>query len=304
MIGHITILIKKRNELLAVFRKAMLDKHHLYLNLVFRLLWSSTFALILTSCFSAAKTFQGFQEKSSDVESIVFLHEAMILRDIQGKRHFIHEQENIRSLECIHEAVKNIVISKGYEVSKQSIWSIGLTEKPGTPLLVFTGSKGEWPGFFSDEKLVQEASPVAVKRFGFDEEAIPVAGSLHRHLKSESELIREMKGTFYSSYTKKLNLPQNSALLITQSYGEQIFTGKKIVEWTIAILGGLVSGSGRGADIIQHDTTTHFLFIVHSDTGELLWADYYDEIGGNRSEYALEHGLRKLLDELPNHEPN
>lgn len=280
----------------------MVQKRNFDLSLVARFLWISTCTLILASCFSAARTFEGFQEKSSGVESIVFLHEAMILKDIQGKRHFIHEQENIRSLKCIHEAVKNIAISKGYGVSDWSIWSIGLSEKPGTPLLVFTGSEDEWPGFFDDEKLAQKASPVEVKSFGFDEDIIPVAGSLHRHLKAESELIRDMKGTFYSTYTKKLSLPQNSALLITQSYGEQIFTGKKIAEWTIAILAGLASGSGSGADIIQHDTTTHFVFILKSDTGELLWADYYDEIGGNRSERALENGLRKLLDELPDHQ--
>jgi hypothetical protein len=226
----------------------------------------------------------------------------MILKDIQGDRHFIHEQENIRSLKCIHEAVKNIVISKGYGVSDRSMWSIGLSEKPGTPLLVFTGNEGEWPGFFDDEKLAQKASPVDVKSFGFDEDVIPVAGSLHRHLKAEAELIRDMNETFYSTYTKKLSLPRNSALLITQSYGEQIFTGKKIAEWTFTILAGLASGSGQGADIIQHDTTTHFVFILQSDTGELLWADYYHEIGGNRSERALENGLRKLLGELPDHQ--
>ena len=230
-----------------------------------RFLLVSAGALILASCYSAAKTFEGFQDSSSDIESVVLLHEAVIQRDVQGKRHFIHEHENIRSLESINNAVKKLVIEKGYDVSNRSIWSIGLTEKPDTPVLVFDGNEGDWPSFFSDEKLVQESSPIWVQSLGFDESHIPYVGALHRQLKAESDLIREMKGTFYSSYTRMLNLPSNSVLLITQSFGEQIFTGKKVTEWAAIILGGLASGSA-GSAVPQSDTTTHLLFILRSDT--------------------------------------
>jgi hypothetical protein len=41
------------------------------------------------------------------------------------------------------------------------------------------------------------------------------------------------------------------------------------------------------------------VYILHSESGELLWVDYLNEIGGNRSESALKNGLEKLFSKLP-----
>jgi hypothetical protein len=256
------------------------------------------FSIALVSCYSAAKIYDEFSAKSSKIETVVLVHEAQIFNDIQGKRHFIHIQDNVRSLEWIHSSVKQIVERKGYSVSDQSMWSIGLSEKPNTPLLVFTESEEEWPDFFADEKLFLKPTPIAVKSFGFEDHSISTLGGLHRHLQMESESITDMKGTYYGSYIRQLSLPENSVMLLTQSVGTRIYTGKKV---TIFMIGTLAALAGVPLENVswEQDITSHSLFILHSATGELLWADYLEEVGGNRSTGALENGLERLFSELP-----
>jgi len=269
-----------------------------FTRLLIELLLCLLFSVILMSCYSAAKIYDEFSAKSSEIETVVLVHEAQIFNDIQGKRHFIHIQDNVRSLEWIHSSVKQIVKRKGYSVSDQSLWSIGLSEKPNTPLLVFTESEDEWPSFFADEKLFLKPTPIAVRSFGFEDHSISTLGALHRHLYMESESITDMKGTYYSSYIRELSLPENSVMLLTQSVGNRIYTGKNI---TIFMIGTLAALAGAPPENVswEQDTTSHFLFILHSATGELLWADYLEEVGGNRSASALENGLEKLFSELP-----
>lgn len=48
------------------------------------------------------------------------------------------------------------------------------------------------------------------------------------------------------------------------------------------------------------DTSVH-LFAILNHRGKLLWADVFEETGGNRGEKTLENGLVKLFSHLPDH---
>ncbi|MFC1695726.1 hypothetical protein ACFL1C_06335 [Pseudomonadota bacterium] len=271
------------------------------LRFIVSLLFVSIAIQSLSSCYRAAKIYEEFVEQAPGVDTVILIHDVLILDDIQGKRHYIHIEENFQALEWINDVVKEIVESKGYDVSDRSVWSIGLTEKPGTPYLVFTESTGEKPGFFANTGLSNRQTPIEVRTAGFAEYDISTIAALLRHLNLEGQSIEEMEGTFYSSYTRKLDLPRQSVLLVTQTFGEQIPTGKKISVLMRDLLLGTVLNLSPPP--MEHDITKHFLFILDSQTGELLWADLFEELGGNRNKNELYQGLSRLFSELPDREP-
>jgi hypothetical protein len=146
------------------------------------------------------------------------------------------------------------------------------------------------PGFYAVNELEHKPAPIVVQLSGFEETCVESLAALHRQLRA-SQNVKRLKGAVFDQ-VKGLDLPADSILLLTQSFGEQYPAGKKVGEAFLSLI---------TSRMWQQDNTYHLLFVLRPGTGEVLWADSLYETGGNRTEVALKRGLEKLLSDLPNH---
>jgi hypothetical protein len=265
--------------------------------------------LTISGCNPRYSVFKDHYE--NDVEqtnNVILIHDATVLSAIARNNYLIHQQRSIDALNWVNSTIADIVERKGYRVSDRGIWSVGLTFEPGTSILVFQGTSDEVPDSKNTVDVKRDYIPTYVKAIGFDDKAASVITDLHWPL-SWLHDEKDWEDIVYSN-VKSLDIPADSVLLVSQSIGVQVPWGAKVVQFFYSMINHLGSTEYLAARNLffpqkepwDSDTSVHLIAVLNHQ-GKLLWADVYEEIGGNRSEETLRNGLEKLFSHLPDH-PN
>jgi len=269
-------------------------------------------AVVFSACTPRYSVFvDRYESEVEQINEVVLIHDATILSAISRHNHLIHQDRSIEALEWVNNSISQIVTEKGYEVSDRTVWSVGLTFEPETSVLVYKGNSDEVPGSKNIADVNRMFIPIYLDSIGFDNESIAIISDLHWRL-SWLKNEEDWEDIVYRS-VKSLELPADTVLLFTQSIGVQVPWGVKVGLFFYSMLDAMATQTGStkytaSMNLLfppkiepgDSDTSVH-LFAILNHRGKLLWADVFEEIGGNRGEKTLENGLEKLLSKLPDH---
>jgi len=247
-----------------------------------------------------------YESEAEQINEVVLVHDAAILSAIAPGNYLIHQERSIEALKWVNSSITAIVKKKGYTVSAKTVWSVGLTFEPETSVLVFQGASDETPDSKNLTDVKRLNIPTYLNAVGFDDRSIVVISDLHwplSWLRNEEDL----EEIVYPSVVS-LELPVDSVLLVTQSIGVQVPLGPKVGQlfhFLLDQIGSTEYLAMRNAllpprEPWDSDTSVHLLAILNH-RGSLLWADVFEETGGNRRQESLENGLERLFSHLPDH---
>ena len=263
--------------------------------------------VIISACTPRYSVFvDRYESEVEQINKVVLIHDATILSAISRHNHLIHQERSIEALKWVNNSITDIVKEKGYKVSDRTVWSVGLTFEPETSVLIFQGTSDEVPDRKNIIDMKRVYIPTYLDSIGFNDESVSVISDLHRPL-SWLKDEEDWEDIVYRSVIS-LELPVDSVLLVTQSVGVQVPWGAKVGQFFYSMLGQIGSTEYLAMknallptrEPYDSDTSVH-LFAILNYRGNLLWADVFEEIGGNRGEETLENGLEKLFSKLPDH---
>ena len=262
---------------------------------------------VICACTPRYSVFvDSYESEVEQINTVILIHDATILSAISRHNYLIHQERSIEALDWVNSSITDIVKAKGYKISDKTFRSVGLTFEPKTSVLLFQGESNDVPDAENTIDVKRVDIPTYLDSAGFDNESVSAISKLHWPL-SWLKYEEDWEDIVYRDI-RKLSLPIDSVLLITQSVGVQVPWGAKVGQFFYSMLDQIGSTEYLAMknallpprEPWDSDTSSH-LFAVLNYQGDLLWADVFEEIGGNRSEEALENGLEKLFAHLPDH---
>jgi len=220
---------------------------------------------------------------SHEIKHVLIMVEYLDAKDdTQGFWNF-DEISNLTNQDFLYEMASQMLMSKGYDISDKSLKTSGLIIARD---------------FYMDhyvEKQLQEdviSPPYIIRSVNLDDEVIQGLEILLAELnRPMSKVMSDYRGFVKNNYreqTANIDLPNESAILIIQSYKPRVSMLKNLN------LGYSVSSAYSDGQIalgMRKQNYTSHAYMIHNGTGDLLWS--------NKTRLITESNQEKFFRELP-----
>jgi len=202
--------------------------------------------------------------------------------DIKGFWNF-DEVSNLTNQDFLFEIASQMLVNKGYQISDKNLKTSGLII-----------ARDFYMDHYVDKQLQEDviSPPYIVRSVNLDDKNIQGLEILLAELnRPMSTVMADYRGFIKNNYhelTSNINLSNESAILIIQSYKPRVSMLKNLD------LGYSVSSAdpdGQVAIGIAKKNYTSYAYLIHKGTGDLLWS--------NKTRLITESNQEKFFRELP-----
>jgi hypothetical protein len=228
----------------------------------------TTLTFTLMACapkYSFVKT--KFDNEAPQIENILFVLDYVSLKDDVGELWDFDENKNIKNMDKMYSQIENILKSKGYNVLKSNLKASGL--------LINDEYQAE---HYLDKKLQEDliSPPFLIRSNDINEENINNLRILNFDVRNHlaGQISSKIKNLGYGQLPSldqlnMLDLPANTAIVVVNSNRPKVSAIK-------AIGVGVMSAALTGGYLFlsSHGVPSTFGYMVHADTGDILWSNY------------------------------
>lgn len=227
-----------------------------------------TLSFILISCtpkYDFVKT--KFDNGKPQVKNIMLVLDYVTLKDDVGKLYDFDENYNLKHMNLMYSKIKSLVETRGFSVLPETLKASGL--------LIDSEYQAE---HYLNKKLQKDliSPPFILRITGMDDDMVDVLRDLN--LESRAHLgyniATEVKTYKYGTLPSlenlnKLNLPEHTAILVINANRPKVSAIKAI---GVGVLSTALTGGY--ATVAMQGIPSTFGYLVHADTGDILWTNY------------------------------